>query len=166
MQLRLFLTAALCISRVAAQDLKLEALKLEDLVAQALDRNPEILVAQKKYEAARQRPSQAATLPETRLLAGMEQQWQSTAGRRARTRHNLEYRILHYARDPVPGQTEAARRCFPRRSRRAVCLQHRHAGASRRLECRRTRLPFPASAPHGRGPIQRALAKSAGKITD
>src|ERR1039458_2566140 len=61
----------------------------------------------KKYEAARQRPSQAATLPETRLLAGMEQQWQSTAGRRARTRYNLEHRILHYARDPVPGQTEA-----------------------------------------------------------
>jgi cobalt-zinc-cadmium efflux system outer membrane protein len=51
--------AAIGISRVAAQELK-----LEDLVAQVLERNPEILVAQKKYEAARQRPSQVASLPD------------------------------------------------------------------------------------------------------
>jgi outer membrane protein TolC len=58
-QLRLILVAAICISRAAAQELK-----LEDLVAQALARNPEILAAQKKYEGMRQRPSQAASLPD------------------------------------------------------------------------------------------------------
>jgi outer membrane protein TolC len=58
-QLRLFLAAALYITSVAGQELK-----LEDLVAQALDHNPEILAAQKKYEAARQRPSQVSTLPD------------------------------------------------------------------------------------------------------
>src|SRR5437763_1148472 len=46
-------------SRAAAQELG-----LQELVDQARDRNPEILVAQKKYEAARQRPSQAASLPD------------------------------------------------------------------------------------------------------
>ncbi len=59
MQLQFLLAAALCISRAGAQELK-----LEDLVAQALDQNQEILTAQKKYEAARQRPSQASSLPE------------------------------------------------------------------------------------------------------
>ena len=39
-------------------------LKLDDLVAEALQRNPELLAVQKKYEAARQRPSQAAALPD------------------------------------------------------------------------------------------------------
>lgn len=39
-------------------------LKLDDLLTQAIDRNPEILAAQKKVEAARQRPSQAGSLPD------------------------------------------------------------------------------------------------------
>jgi cobalt-zinc-cadmium efflux system outer membrane protein len=41
-----------------------QQLKLEDLVREALQRNPEILAAQKSYEAARQRPSQVASLPD------------------------------------------------------------------------------------------------------
>ncbi len=59
MQLRLLFVAAICMSRAAAQELK-----IDELIAQALDRNPEILVAQKKYEAARQRPSQVTSLPD------------------------------------------------------------------------------------------------------
>lgn len=37
---------------------------LASLLGEALDHNPEILAAQKKYEAARQRPSQASSLPD------------------------------------------------------------------------------------------------------
>jgi cobalt-zinc-cadmium efflux system outer membrane protein len=62
---RLFLLAAICISHVAAQEIK-----LEDLIAQARERNPEIMAAQKKYEAARQRPSQAGSLPEPTFSPG------------------------------------------------------------------------------------------------
>jgi outer membrane protein TolC len=40
------------------------------LITQALERNPEILVAQKKYEAARQRPSQVASLPDPTFSPG------------------------------------------------------------------------------------------------
>ncbi len=40
------------------------ALRLEDLVSEALRTNPEILAAQKRYEAARQRPAQESSLPE------------------------------------------------------------------------------------------------------
>jgi len=43
---------------------------LQPLITEALKNNPEILAAQKRYEAARQRPSQAASLPETMLSLG------------------------------------------------------------------------------------------------
>ncbi|HEY1206501.1 MAG: TolC family protein [Bryobacteraceae bacterium] len=42
-------------------------LRLEDLVSEALGRNPEILAAQKRYEAMRQRPSQESSLPNPML---------------------------------------------------------------------------------------------------
>jgi outer membrane protein TolC len=51
----------------AAQEAKLE---LKDLVREALRGNPEILAAQKRYEAAVQRPSQASSLPDPTLSLG------------------------------------------------------------------------------------------------
>jgi outer membrane protein TolC len=45
-------------------------LRLEDLVQEALGRNPEILAAQKRYEALRQRPSQVSSLPDPTLSIG------------------------------------------------------------------------------------------------
>ena len=47
-----------------------QPLKLDELVAQALHANPEILAAQKRYEAARQRPTQESTLPDPMLSLG------------------------------------------------------------------------------------------------
>lgn len=43
---------------------------LRDLIDDALRKNPEILAAQKKLEAARQRPAQAGSLPEPMLSLG------------------------------------------------------------------------------------------------
>lgn len=43
---------------------------LSALVEEALHNNREILAAQKKYEAARQRPSQASSLPEPTVSIG------------------------------------------------------------------------------------------------
>lgn len=45
-------------------------LKPDDLVAEALKHNPEILAAQKKYEAARQRPAQERALPDPMFSVG------------------------------------------------------------------------------------------------
>lgn len=42
----------------------LQELNLDDLVAEVCARNPEILAAREKYEAAQQRPSQVASLPD------------------------------------------------------------------------------------------------------
>jgi outer membrane protein TolC len=47
-----------------------EPVKLADLIREALARNPEILAAQKKYEAARQRPSQESSFPDPTLSLG------------------------------------------------------------------------------------------------
>lgn len=49
-------------------------LELKDLVAEALGRNPEILAAQKRYEAAGQRPAQQRSLPDPMLSLG----WNAT----------------------------------------------------------------------------------------
>ena len=54
----------------AATGLAAEPSSLDDLIREALARNPEILAAQKKYEAARQRPSQESSLPDPVLSLG------------------------------------------------------------------------------------------------
>ncbi len=46
--------------------------KVDELVAEALRHNPEILAAQKRYEAARQRPTQESTLPDPMLSLGYQ----------------------------------------------------------------------------------------------
>ena len=43
---------------------------LKDLIGEALVRNPEILAAQKRYEASRQKPTQESTLPEPMFSLG------------------------------------------------------------------------------------------------
>lgn len=50
--------------------------QLSNLVREALANNPEILAAQKRYEAARQRPSQESSLPDPTIQAG----WASVGG--------------------------------------------------------------------------------------
>ena len=47
-----------------------QGIRLENLVSEALANNPEILAAQKRYEAARQRPSQASSLPDPMFSPG------------------------------------------------------------------------------------------------
>jgi outer membrane protein, heavy metal efflux system len=45
-------------------------LRVDDLLAEALTNNPEVLAAQKRYEAARQRPAQDSSLPDPMLSLG------------------------------------------------------------------------------------------------
>src|SRR5258708_7464402 len=51
-----------------------QRLDLHELVSEVLRRNPEVLAAQKKYEAARQRPAQERSLPDPMVSLG----WNST----------------------------------------------------------------------------------------
>ena len=63
-----FVLALLCWPPAAAQAQARVA--LADLVAEALQKNPEIAAAQKRYEAARERPAQERSLPDPMVSAG------------------------------------------------------------------------------------------------
>ncbi len=69
MRCRVYLVAFL-LAAFARPIAKGQEVKLADLVSEALLRSPDILAAQKKYEAAKQRPSQAGSLPDPTLSMG------------------------------------------------------------------------------------------------
>jgi outer membrane protein, heavy metal efflux system len=64
---RTWIAALLAAAAFAAEP---PAVRLADLAREALGRNPEILGAQKRYEAARQRPTQEASLPDPMVSLG------------------------------------------------------------------------------------------------
>src|SRR5205085_10866056 len=47
-----------------------EPLRLPDAITDALANNPEVLAAQKRYEAARQRPARESSMPDPMLSVG------------------------------------------------------------------------------------------------
>ncbi len=59
----------LCFAAPAAAQ-PLARIALADLVAEALEKNPEIAAAQRRYDAARQRPAQERSLPDPMISAG------------------------------------------------------------------------------------------------
>ena len=70
MKLSLFLVGVVvssCVRTAAAQQAVLD---LDALVSEALRNNPEVRAAQKRYEAARQRPVQQSSLPDPMISAG------------------------------------------------------------------------------------------------
>ena len=62
--------AAFAVIGWAASGWGAEPVRLADLIAEALRNNPEVLAAQKNYEAARQRPSREGSLPNPTLSVG------------------------------------------------------------------------------------------------
>jgi len=66
----LFLAVAVLLVCSQAARGQATRLTLDGLLAEALGNNPEILAAQKRYEAARQRPSQASSLPDPMFSPG------------------------------------------------------------------------------------------------
>jgi outer membrane protein TolC len=96
-----FLLAVLALAGVLAKG---QEVKLRDLVSEALERSPEILAAQKKYEAAKQRPSQAGSLPDPTLSMG----WNSNgnplpgAGLGTDATSNIGFSVMQEI--PAPGK--------------------------------------------------------------
>jgi len=79
---------------------------LSDLVAEALQKNPEIAAAEKRYEAARERPAQERSLPDPIISAG----WNSSgrpwpgAGLGTEPTANIGFTISQQV--PYPGKLE------------------------------------------------------------
>ncbi len=69
MRLRVILILTITAISVAAQVPELRV-SLRELTGEAIKNNPEIVAAQKKYEAARQRPTQESSLPDPMISLG------------------------------------------------------------------------------------------------
>ena len=94
------LLVAIPISGLRAQE---ERLNLGDLITETL-RNPEILAAQKRYEAARQRPSQVSSLPDPVLSPGYTSNGRPWPGAGLGTEPTSSIGLMFSQEFPYPGK--------------------------------------------------------------
>ncbi len=81
-----------------------QELRLSDLVAEALANNPEIQAAQKSYEAARQRPSQASSLPDPMFSPGWTSNGNPLPGAQLGTNPTASIGFMVTQEVPYPGK--------------------------------------------------------------
>jgi len=77
---------------------------LDELVEQALRRNPEILAAQKRYEAMRQRPSEESSLPDPMLSLGYNSNGNPLPGAGIGTQPTANAGFMVSQEFPFPGK--------------------------------------------------------------
>jgi outer membrane protein TolC len=83
-----------------------EPVKLNDLIREALARNPEVLAGQKKYEAARQRPSQEKSLPDPMLSLGYSSNGGPLPGQGLGTEPTSNIGFMVTQEIPYPGKRQ------------------------------------------------------------
>jgi len=81
-----------------------ERLRLDSLAAEALQNNREILAAQKRYEAARQRPSQASSLPDPMFSPGYSASGRPWPGAGLGTEPTSQIGFMLSQEFPFPGK--------------------------------------------------------------
>jgi outer membrane protein TolC len=81
-----------------------EPLKLDELVKEALRSNPEIAASQKRYEAARQRPSQASSLPDPMFSPGYTSNGNPLPGAQLGTSPTSSIGFMVSQEVPFPGK--------------------------------------------------------------
>ena len=81
---------------------------LKDLLAEALSNNPEIVAAQKRYEASRQRPSQVSSLPDPMFSPGYNSNGAPWPGARLGTEPTSNIGVMLSQEIPFPGKRKLA----------------------------------------------------------
>jgi cobalt-zinc-cadmium efflux system outer membrane protein len=81
---------------------------LGDLLAEALRSSPEIAAAQKRYEASRQRPSQASSLPDPMFSPGYNSSGAPWPGARLGTEPTSNIGVMLSQEIPFPGKRKLA----------------------------------------------------------
>ncbi len=79
---------------------------LADVVNEALSKNPEIVVAQKRYDAARQRPVQERSLPDPMVSAGYNASGNPLPGAGLGTEPTANIGVMVSQELPYPGKLE------------------------------------------------------------
>lgn len=81
---------------------------LKDLLAEALSNNPEIVAAQKRYEASRQRPSQVSSLPDPMFSPGYNSSGRPWPGAGLGTEVTSNIGVMISQEIPFPGKRKLA----------------------------------------------------------
>ncbi len=81
---------------------------LNDLLAEALSNNPEIVAAQKRYEASRQRPSQVSSLPDPMFSPGYNSTGRPWPGAGLGTEVTSNIGVMISQEIPFPGKRKLA----------------------------------------------------------
>ncbi len=81
---------------------------LNDLLAEALNNNPEIVAAQKRYEASRQRPSQVSSLPDPMFSPGYNSSGRPWPGAGLGTEVTSNIGLMVSQEIPYPGKRKLA----------------------------------------------------------
>ena len=81
---------------------------LQGLLAEALNNNPEIVAAQKRYEASRQRPSQVSTLPDPMISPSYNSSGRPWPGAGLGTVPNSNIGVMVSQEIPFPGKRKLA----------------------------------------------------------
>jgi outer membrane protein, heavy metal efflux system len=80
--------------------------RLDDLVAEALAKNPDIVAAQRRYDAARQRPTQESSLPDPMLSAGYNSSGNPLPGAGLGTEPTANIGFMVSQELPYPGKRD------------------------------------------------------------
>ena len=102
---RAFLLVPLLTSGLWAQG---ERTDLKDLLAEALNNNPEIVAAQKRYEASRQRPSQVSSLPDPMFSPGFSSSGRPWPGASLGMEPSSQIGFMVSQEIPFPGKRKLA----------------------------------------------------------
>ncbi len=85
-----------------------ERADLKDLLAEALTNNPEIIAAQKRYEASRQRPTQVSSLPDPMFSPGYNSSGRPWPGAGLGTEVTSNIGVMISQEFPFPGKRKLA----------------------------------------------------------
>lgn len=103
--IRAMLLVPILASGLSAQE---ERDDLRDLLAEALNNNPEVLAAQKRYEASRQRPSQVSSLPDPMFSPGYNSSGRPWPGAGLGTEVTSNIGVMVSQEIPFPGKRKLA----------------------------------------------------------
>src|SRR6476469_6010528 len=98
-----FVTSVLLVSAPASGQTPARV-RLDDLVTEALAKNPDIVAAQRQYEAARQRPAQESRLPDPMVSAGYNSSGNPLPGAGLGTEPAANIGFMVRQELPYPGQ--------------------------------------------------------------
>jgi outer membrane protein TolC len=98
-----FVTSVLLVSASASGQTPAKV-RLDDLVAEALAKNPDVIVAQRRYDAARQRPAQEGSLPDPMVSAGYNSSGNPLPGAGLGTEPTANIGFMVSQEMPYPGK--------------------------------------------------------------